>query len=711
MPDDPLNMPAQYLKGAGARRVGALSRLGLETVRDVLFNLPRDVLDLSNVVSAGELRGDAMQTVRGVVVDRDARAISRGRTMTSILLDSDGEYVRGTWFNQPWMLKKFDMQQQVLFSGKPKKREGRWEFSHPRVQWLDDELDGEDVSNEEIRGMILPRYPLTEGLTMEALRFISRGAVEDYASLVTDPLPAPLQREWKMPSLTDAVRQLHCPESVDLFNAAKQRLLFDDLFEFQLALALRRRDWAVNQRAYKIETSPKVDSRIRRLFPFDFTEGQNKAVREIAIDLATPRAMHRLLQADVGAGKTVVALYAMLTTIAAGYQTVLMAPTEVLANQHWRTVTKALSHSRVKQRLLTGSLTAAERKKVHAEIQAGEVDLLVGTQAVIQDAVSFAKLGLAVIDEQHKFGVAQRARFGLQEESEENAIAPHLLVMTATPIPRSLCLTQFGDLDVTRITELPPGRQRVVTSRVDGTLGRERAWEFIREQLEAGRQAYVVCPRIERNAEDDGSAVAGSVEAVYDRLIQGELRKWAARDEVRALHGRLSSDEKESIMQSFRAGDVRVLISTTVIEVGVDVPNATMMVVFQANQFGLSQLHQLRGRIGRGRFQGYCFLLTENETDDAAKRLAVMEQTSDGFKIAEADFEIRGPGDVLGTRQSGGLPLKRAHPQRDFELLLTARERAFEIVRNGDIDRDLFEPLRQEVINRFGEKLELPRGG
>ncbi|QDT39901.1 ATP-dependent DNA helicase RecG [Stratiformator vulcanicus] len=767
MSDSPLDSPAQYLKGAGPRRAAALEKLNLSTVRDVLFNLPRDVLDLTDVKSASELTGKSIETVRGVVVDRDARLISRGRSMTTILLDSGGEYVRGVWFNQQWILKKYSDGEPLLFSAKAKKRDGRWEMSHPRVQQLGEdeaaeslELRGERSEKELLdpqpspltshpsplttpHGEVLPRYSLVEGLTMEALRTISRDAVDRYAGEVSDPLPATFRDEAALPELSDAMRALHRPATVAAFEEAKRRILFDDLFEFQIGMALRRRAWTATDGSPRIETPAKVDARIRRLFPFEFTPGQNQAIREITSDLATPRAMHRLLQADVGAGKTVVAVYAMLSAIAAGYQAVVMAPTEVLANQHWKTIDAALSRSRVKRRLLTGSLTPAERKRTLADIAEGKVDLVVGTQALIQEDVTLPRLGLAVVDEQHKFGVAQRSRFARANEvesletigeqavkdadlsslnSQPEASAPHLLVMTATPIPRSLCLTQFGDLDVTRITDLPPGRQRVVTSRVDGKLGRKKAWEFIRQRLAEGRQAYVVCPRIEPNGEDLDAAVPGSVETVFERLRMNELsegwgeagdrtNKDSPAPEVALLHGRMSSDEKDAVMTAFRRGDIRVLVTTTVIEVGVDVPNATLMVIYQANRFGLSQLHQLRGRIGRGRHQGYCFLLPDGETDDATKRLAVMEQTSDGFKIAEADFEIRGPGDVLGTRQSGGMPLRVAHPGRDLELLIEARQHAFNTVDSGAIDAGAWDEVRQVVLSRFAETLDLPQGG
>ncbi len=480
-------------------------------------------------------------------------------------------------------------------------------------------------------------------------------------------------------------------------------MIFDDLFEFQLGLAMRRRSWKTRGAAPVLPTTAKIDARIRRLFPFTFTEGQSRAVAEIAHDLNSGEAMHRLLQAEVGAGKTAVALYAILVTVAAGQQAVFMAPTEVLANQHWQTIDAALAHSRVNRLLLTGGLNPRQRRDALAGIADGSVSLVVGTQAVIQKDVAFAKLGLVVIDEQHKFGVMQRAVFS----KGSNELSPHVLVMTATPIPRSLCLTQFGDLDLTTITDTPPGRQKVVTSRVSDAPTRERAWQFIKEQLHKGRQAYVVCPRIEATANDLSKRPAASAEEVYKLLSEGILRDFR----VGLIHGRLDSDLKSAGMQAFSNGKIDVLVSTTVVEVGIDVPNATIMVIDEAHRFGLSQLHQLRGRVSRGKFQGYCFLFSDAASPEAQRRLEALETTSDGFAIAEADFAIRGPGDVLGTRQHGELPLRVADLTRDEAILREARTAAFDLVRSGEFDRPELAPLKVRVLERFGKALDLPQTG
>ncbi len=688
--DDPLTMPVQFARGVGPQRAPLFAKLGLETVGDLLFYLPRDVLDLSRLSAVHELSDDRVHTVRGEVVDRDARLTSSGKHMTAVLLKTDGGYVRGVWFNQPYMLHRFPLGQAVLFSGQPKFRDKRWEFSHPRPQWLED--DDRDTTPG-----ILPRYGLTEGLSMHEVRRATAAAAEDYADLVPDRLPQAFRDSLKLPPLPAALRGLHRPATLDEYQQSRQRILFEDLLEFQLGIALRRRFWRRDNVAWPLPSSAKIDARIRRLFPFRFTAGQDQAVREIVADLGRDQAMHRLLQADVGAGKTAIALYAMLVAIANQTQAVLMAPTEILAQQHWSTLERLLAHSRVERRLLTGQLTPKLRQTLLDEIARGSAQLIVGTQAVIQRDVRFAKLGVAVIDEQHKFGVGQRSRFA------GGAIAPHLLVMTATPIPRSLCLTMFGDLDLTVISELPPGRQTIQTSRVSTAVTTQKMWSFLREKLQQGRQAYVVCPRVDAE-EETGAAAA---ESTHRELSTGELRDFR----LGLIHGRMDREERQRVMEAFHEGEFQVLIATTVIEVGIDVPNATLMVIREAERFGLSQLHQLRGRVGRGPHRGYCFLCSNSDQPEAIKRLAALEASADGFHIAEVDFELRGPGDVLGTRQHGTLPLRHADLIRDKDLLEDARRAAFELVETEAFDTPEFASLKIHVLDRFRTLMDLPQTG
>ena len=709
--DDPLETPAQFVRGVGPGRAALLAKLDIHNVTDLLFTLPRDVLDLSDVRDPFMLEADVLQTVRGVVTDADSKPTKIG-SMTAVLLRCGTCFVRGVWFNQPWIRKKFQNGSTVLFSGKPKRSAGRWEFSSPHVQWLD--LGDDDDSTAVMT--VLPRYGLTDGLQMVEMRRIVRTAVEDFVKFVPERIPAEMIAKWKLMGIRETLRGLHTPKSLAEYEAARRRVLFEDLLVFQLAIALRRRAWKSGRPAPALPTTMKIDARIRRLFPFQFTAGQDKAVKDISADLATGRAMHRLLQADVGAGKTAIAIYAMLVAIANEHQAVIMAPTELLASQHWQTIEKVLSQSRVKRVLLTGSLTAAQRKKAVEDIASGEAELIVGTQAVIQADIKFAKLGLAIVDEQHKFGVGQRAKFSSSDQT------PHVLVMTATPIPRSLCLTQFGDLDLTVINELPPGRQPIRTWRVHDPATRLRAWKFVREQLAQGRQAYVVCPRVSE-AEDDQprlfgafdmperpsvpGELLGATEEVYRQLKDGELKDFR----VGIVHGQMDRQQKAEAMESFRTGETQALVATTVVEVGVDVSNATIMVIQQAERFGLSQLHQLRGRVGRGKHQGYCFLFSDAAVPEVVKRLSAMEQYSDGFQIAETDFELRGPGDILGTKQHGTLPLKVADLVRDRVLMEEAREAAFELVASNRFDGPEFVPLKTHVLDRFEKIMDLPRSG
>lgn len=703
--ESPLQTPVQFVPGVGPERAGLLAKLGIKTAFDLLMHLPHSVNDFTDLRPASRLEKDLEQSVHGRVVDRDLRQLNNGRCIVGILIDCHGQFVRATWFNQPWMLKKFSDNDHVIFSGKPQRKSGRWEFGNPRVHWL-----AEDETDEDVEGAVgvLPRYPLTDGIKMDAMRRMTRAAVEKCAEFVPELLPDYFRKHHRLPDVQTALRQLHTPKSRKEFDAGRHRLILDDLLEFQLGLALRRRFWGTGAKAPAVEVTAKIDARIRRLFEFRFTNGQDMVIEELKKDLAQKQPMHRLLQADVGAGKTVIAVYAMLAAVAAGCQAVLMAPTEVLATQHWQTFQELLAHSRVNRSLLIGGLPASVRRQTLADIQSGDCQLVVGTQAVIQEAVKFRRLAIAVIDEQHRFGVRQRAAFARADDDPDNAATglghqPHVLVMTATPIPRSLCLTRFGDLDISTIRELPPGRQKVITSRVETEDQQHRAWEFVRQQVGKGRQAYVVCPRVEGQSEEDDAAA----ETVFASLQRTEL----ANLRVALLHGRMDRDTRHDVMDRFRVHDIDVLVSTTVIEVGVDVPNATIMIVQQAERFGLAQLHQLRGRICRGSFQGYCLLFSDSDSPDGNERLSAMEESSDGFKLAERDAELRGPGDVLGTRQSGALPLRVANPVRDLKTLQFARRMAHDLVRTGDFDSPGYAALKAQVISRFGDVLDLPHTG
>ena len=685
-----LQTPVQFLRGVGPHRAVLLKNLNIHTVGDLLLHVPHEIHDFSCIRSVPQLQDDQLQAVHGVVVDRDARELRGGRSLVGVLLNCEGHFVRGTWFNQPWIFRKYTHGQRLIFQGKPQRRAGRWEFSNPSVILLAPEDEVEAGAG------VLPRYALTEGISMDAMRRMTRTAAEQFAELATDPLPQSLREQLRIPTLPEALRGLHIPTTPEQWQAARRRVLLDDLLEFQLGLALRRRRTRA-QKAVPLPVTAKIDARIRRLFSFRFTAGQDQAVQDLCRDLQMTEPMHRLLQADVGAGKTAIAVYALLLAVAAGHQAALMAPTEVLAAQHWDTLEELLQGSRVQRCLLLGGLPAARRRELLNGIASGEISLIIGTQALIQESVRFQNLALTVIDEQHRFGVRQRSHFSTGQ------ISPHVLIMTATPIPRSLCLTQFGDLDISVIKDLPPGRQKVITSRISSAPEQSRVWLFVRQQVAAGRQAYVVCPRVEGQAEDDQAAA----ESVFRTLQATEL----AGLRIELLHGRMDREHRHAIMDRFRERTCDVLVTTTVIEVGVNIPNATLMIIQQAERFGLAQLHQLRGRICRGSHQGFCFLFSDSEVPDSVARLTAMEQSTDGFTLAEKDAELRGPGDILGLRQSGAMPLRCADPVRDLALLQETRDLAVSLVDSGTLDQTQFEPLKQIVLQRFTGLLDLPQTG
>jgi len=693
-PAQRLAAPVQYLKGVGPGRAELLERLGLRTARDVLFFFPRDYQDLSDERDLDHLEEGKFQSVRGAVEDIDFRGTSSGGCVLGVSFRCATGSIRGLWFNQPYMREQFAHGQKYLLSGKPKHEGLVWQLHHPRVELLDQEDD-------EPATKILPVYPLTEGLQQWQMRKIVRAAGEAFVPLLDEVFPEEYLVEHDLWPLRRAVPQVHFPDDRASLERARRRLVYQELLILQLALALRRRQQDEQGRAPVLEATARIDARIRRLFPFELTEGQKGAIADIAADMARPTPMNRLLQGDVGSGKTVVAAYAMLLAVAYGYQAVLMAPTEVLARQHSLTLRRMLSGGRVRLALLTGGLSAGPRAEMLQQIAAGDVDIVVGTQAVIQDDVAFAKPALVVIDEQHKFGVRQRATLKQAGQSApgESPLLPHYLVMTATPIPRSVAMTQFGDLDVSTLRDSPPGRQKVNTylAREDQ---RAKWWEFFRKKLREGRQGYVVTPLVDESEASEAANLADT----FESLANGELEAFR----LAPIHGRMTPEEKDRIMDRFRGGEVQVLVCTSVVEVGVDVPNATLMTIEDGGRFGLAQLHQLRGRISRGKYPGFCCVFGDPKTDEARERLEAFVATTDGFELAEADFRLRGPGDVFGTKQHGLPPLRIADLVRDRELLIEARRDAREIMASDPgLAKEQHAKLRRMTLIRYGKALDL----
>lgn len=681
-----LGTPVQFLSGVGPQRAELFQRLGVNTVRDLLFFFPRSYEDLTDRREVIDLEQGKLQTVLGEVEDVDMRNTGPGRCVLGVLVRAGTNYLRGLWFNQPFMRERFAVGQRVMFSGKPKQNGLMWEMSHPRVVWL-------EAEEEAPEARILPVYPLTEGLPQWRVRKIVGQAVAAHVGLLDEVFPAEYLETHDLWPLQRALVEIHAPTDGESLERARRRLIYQELLILQLALAIRREQQRAQHKAPVLEATARIDARIRRLFPFELTAGQEKAIAEIAADMGSTVPMNRLLQGDVGSGKTIVAVYAMLLAVAHGHQAALMAPTEVLARQHALTLRRLLTGSQVRQTLLTGGLSGRERSDAMEKIASGGVDLVVGTHAIIQEGVVFHRLGLVVIDEQHKFGVRQRATL------RQAGLDPHYLVMTATPIPRTVTMTLFGDLDVSVLDDSPPGRQKVHTYLAPESE-RPRWWRFFGDKLREGRQGYVIVPLVEESEQ----LAATSLEEMFESLANGPLEAFR----LGLIHGRMSAEEKDSVMDRFRRGEIQVLVSTSVVEVGVDVPNATLMTIESGQRFGLAQLHQLRGRISRGKFPGFCSIFAEELTEESRKRLDAFVATSDGFRLAELDFEIRGPGELFGTRQHGLPPFRIADLARDAAILDEARRDAREMVAaDPGLALEEHARLRRMVLARYGKALEL----
>jgi ATP-dependent DNA helicase RecG len=685
-PERRLSTPVQFVKGVGPQRAELLERLNLRTASDLLFYFPRDYRDASQLVRISQLREHETASVFGVVEEVDLRNTGPGRCMLGALIRQENEYLRAVWFNQPWVQHRLAVGAGVLLVGEPRFSGGRWELVHPRLETVDDD-------ETPTAGRILPIYSLTEGLNQSQMRRMVQGVLDDYRESLVEVFPVEYLAQHDLLPIREALQHIHAPEDPQRLAQARRRFIYQELFVLQLALALRRQVLSLRCNAPPLPLSAKIDARIRRLFPFSLTEDQNRAIEEITADLARTTPMNRLLHGDVGSGKTVVAEYAMLLAVAHGFQAAMMAPTEMLARQHARTLARDLSESRVRIVVLTGGLSAPERRQAEEAIASGQVDLIVGTHALLGDQLSFRRLGLVVIDEQHRFGVRQRAALRRAE------LDPHYLVMTATPIPRTVSMTMFGDLDLSTLREKPPGRATLHTYLGDETR-REAWWDFFRRKLCEGRQGYVVAPLVEPS---ESSGVA-SAEQLLDTLARGPLKDFR----LGLVHGRVSPAEREAVMTSFREGTTHVLVATSVIEVGIDVPNATLMTIEGGDRFGLAQLHQLRGRISRGVHPGYLCVFAAADSEEARQRLAAFERSNDGFELADIDFQLRGPGDLFGTRQHGLPPLRIADLNRDERVLEEARRDAQQLVASHpQLHETEFRQLHRMATHRYGRALDL----
>jgi ATP-dependent DNA helicase RecG len=633
-------------------------------------------------------------TVIGTIWEVRARQARNHKLVQAVISDGTGK-IQATWFNQPWLTGKLKTGMQIVLSGTVDQFLGRPILQNP--EW-------EPVELEPLKTRrIVPIYPLTRGLSSHKMRDIQKQVVNGFAGKVPDPLPVSIRQRRAFYTLPYTLQQVHFPDSQESLHAARQRLVFDELFLLQLGMLGLRRDWQ-SAPGIPVPYNEQALTAFTGMLPFELTGAQKRVINEMLADMARDVPMNRLLQGDVGAGKTVIAAAGMVAAVQGGLQAALMAPTEILAEQHYQGLSSLLEQLGIRVTLLTGSTPASERTAIYAAITDGTAQVVIGTQALIQDKVNFKKLGLVVIDEQHRFGVEQRKALrdkgvaspngSPADGSAESEPNPHLLVMSATPIPRSLALSLYGDLDLSILDEMPPGRQEIKTRWLRPSE-RERAYSFVQSQIESGRQAFIICPLVEESDKIDAKAAV----VEYERL-QKEVFPDLKLD---LLHGRMKSDEKEEVMRGFYAAETDILVSTSVIEVGIDVPNSTVMVIEGANRFGLAQLHQFRGRVGRGAHQSYCLLLADTVTGDAEERLSALEQTNDGFVLAEKDLEIRGPGEFFGQRQSG-LPELQLASLLDMAMLEIAREEAQALF---EIDPMLERPEHAELhekVARFWEQ-------
>jgi len=695
-----LALDVQYLKGVGPKVSALLGRKGLKNVEDMLYFLPRRYEDRRHIQPISSVAVGARETVVGTVTNVNVRHYHRRRVLEVTISDRTG-LLTAKWFqgNFSYLAKRFKAGEQIILTGEVKVFLHGKEMLHPDYEILD-EADDELIHFKRI----VPIYSETEGLHQKYIRRIMMRVVTEYSHCVSSPIPEDICRRNRLVDIGYAIRNAHFPDHDqdiealnDLRSPARRRLVFDEFFFFELGMALKRTGH-VFEPGISFTTDGPLVKKFYDILSFELTGAQKRVIGEIEADMSRPHPMHRLLQGDVGSGKTVVSMAAMVTACEAGHQAAIMAPTEILAAQHFNNIRKWTEELGIQAALLTGNMKAAERKKIIRGIESGEIGIIIGTHAIIQEGVTFKSLGFVVIDEQHRFGVIQRAAL------REKGLNPDVLVMTATPIPRTLAMTVYGDLDLSVIDEMPPGKKPIKT-KVFYEKSREKVYDIIRKEVEKENQAFIVYPLVEESEALDLKD-ATSMAAHLQKDIFPDLR-------VGLVHGRMKGTEKDAIMAGFKGGALDILVSTTVIEVGIDIPTASLMVVEHAERFGLSQLHQLRGRVGRSDLDSYCALVAQHQgSADARKRLRVMEQTNDGFRIAEEDLLIRGPGEFMGTKQSGLPDFRIASILRDAETLNEARREAFLLVeKNPGLEKPEHAELREVLMRRWESRLEIAKTG
>ena len=679
-----LTKEIQYVKGIGPKRAEKLNKLGIYTLKDLIYYFPRQYEDRSNVRKISQLKHDEKASIKGIIKRIDSNSPRKGMTITRMDVRDESGFIRLVFFNQEYITRVFKSGDSILAFGKVKIENNYKELSSVEIE----HYSNAPTSTCKIQGI----YPLTYGLTNKELSNIIKSVLSKEEFRVSEYLPKYIIDKYKLCSIDYAVRNIHAPSSKDALKVALYRLVFEEFLILQLGLFYFKS--GVNESSgIEFEESEKLNEIIKSL-PFKLTKAQSRALSEIQEDMKCNKVMNRLVQGDVGSGKTVVALLSLASAVLNGYQGALMAPTEILAAQHYESFKETLESFNIKSELLVGSLTKKQKEKVLEKVKNQEIDILIGTHALIEDKVEFKNLGIVITDEQHRFGVRQRGKLSNKGNS------PDILVMTATPIPRTLALILYGDLDISIIDELPPGRQPIETIAVEYKRRREAYENLVRDEVEKGRQVYVVCPLVDESEKIEATAAVELVEELK-REFFSDLR-------VGLLHGKMRPSEKDAIMDDFKNKKLDILVSTTVIEVGVNVPNATLMIIENAERFGLAQLHQLRGRVGRGKHKSYCILIYNSKTEVCKERMAIMEDTTDGFKISQKDLEIRGPGEFFGTRQHGLPELKVANIFKHMKILKNAQLEARYIIGNDRrLELDENKRIKEEILYKFSERDEI----
>lgn len=680
---DILKKPIQYLKGVGESRAKLFQRLGINNVEDVITHFPREYEDRGNLKRIIEMWDGETCAFEGLVASNvTENKIRKGLAIYKMVIQDDTGSIIAVWFNQHYLKNAFAIGERYVFYGKINKKYRSIEIQNPVY---------ERVKEEGMKNTcrIIPVYPATSNLSQNIIRTVISNALGQIEGKLQDILPQRIRNTYRLCEVNYAISNIHFPDTIEDFNNARYRLVFEELLLFQLGLLSVKNIFEEGKNGISFKQSPETLEFISKL-PFKLTGAQKKVFDEIEKDMESTKVMNRLVQGDVGSGKTIVAVLALFKAVNSGYQGTLMVPTEILAEQHYNSIRGLLKHYGINIALLTGSQTKKQKKEILAEIKTGTIDIVIGTHALIEDDVEFDRLGLVVTDEQHRFGVRQRAALSNKGSN------PDVIVMTATPIPRTLALILYGDLDISIIDELPPGRKPVETYTADNTM-RERINNFIRKKVKEGRQAYIVCPLVEDSETVDAKSAMETAEKIAKKDFS-DLR-------VGLIHGKMKYKDKEEVMKEFVEGKINILVSTTVIEVGVNVPNATIMVIENAERFGLAQLHQLRGRVGRGEHQSYCILYNESKSSISKERMQVMQKTNDGFVISEKDLELRGPGEFFGTRQHGIPDLKIANLYKDIDILKLAQKSAFEILGEDRLlDKPEHKALREVIREKFKEK-------